>query len=162
MPAHLPSFLSSIQTDWIIIAAVLILVAAYTLRFGTDIPAALALALPSANVLDSLLPHAAFLGSLSGSLSSSAAQAGIFLAFAAALTFLFSRVISTFGAGSGSFFAAIFASAAMTIMLLTFWVQLPALETLWHFGPSIQAAFAEQYRFWWMVGSFVALAVARF
>lgn len=161
MTPQMPAFLSSIPIDWIVIGAAFILIAAFILRFGTDIPAALTLALPSASMLDALLPHAAFIGTALKSFSTPMEQAGIFVVLVVILTFLFARVISTFGAGANSFMAAGCASLATIIMLLIFWTQLLALAAVWHFGSPIQSFFVEQYRFWWIAGSFILLAVAR-
>ena len=56
---------------------------------------------------------------------------------------------------------ALITGIASAIVLVVIWLQVPGLEAVWAFGSQVQAVFGEAYRFWWLAGSYIALAVVR-
>ncbi|HUO50754.1 MAG TPA: hypothetical protein VMU25_04300 [Candidatus Paceibacterota bacterium] len=151
------SALSIIPTDWIIIACAFILIAADALRGGSMRAASIALALPIALYLFSSIPQTFFLGNFAKQLSNPYAQAGMFAFLAAIIFICIHQMILTFDISS-SFTSSAISALAAVILILVVWVQLPALGQIWHFGPLIQSIFGEQYRAFWIVGSYLALA----
>ncbi|HWP61563.1 MAG TPA: hypothetical protein VN495_03095, partial [Candidatus Paceibacterota bacterium] len=74
---------------------------------------------------------------------------------------LCNRIIGmNFGAGAAPF-SSIAIGFATTAIVVVFWLQVPALSTIWHFGPAVSSVFAAQYAFWWLLGSYVVLAGLR-
>ena len=71
------------------------------------------------------------------------------------------RIIGSYGMTGAFPVQATLGGIAAAIIVLVFWLQIPALDTLWHFGPQVQAVFAEKYRLLWIIGAFLALAFAR-
>jgi hypothetical protein len=71
-----------------------------------------------------------------------------------------SKIILAFDLGGG-IFPAILCGVAVILFLLIIWVQVPALSNVWSFSPSIQAAFGDQFRFYWASFALALLALAR-
>jgi cation transport ATPase len=146
--------------DWILIGGVTVLVALDALRSGSARAVSLALSLPATLFVMNAIPESFFLGPLVATYTAPVVQIVLFLIV---LTLLFWATYRTvFSASDGgqvlqSLIIGMAASAALVIV----WIQVPGLEYLWHFGDQVQAAFAPAYRFWWLVGVFLALAFAR-
>jgi len=154
--------LGHMSFDWIIIIALIVLVAGESLRSGTNKAIALSLALPLGYVMYGFLQNAAFLqNSLAGEAANPTAQAVIFLGLLIVAFLLVYRCVSFYGASSGGMFGSAVVGISTVIILLVFWLQVPALSTLWKFGPQIQSVFAEAYRFWWLIGAYFVLAAFR-
>ncbi len=147
-------------TDWIIIGALAIFVALDALRSGTARAAALMLSLPVALFVTNALPQAMFLGPLSAQITAPLAQVGIFIVIAVLLYFVAHRAIFAFSEGGGVV-QALIAGGATVVVLLIIWLQVPALQSIWNFGPSVQMIFGEAYRFWWLAISYAALGFVR-
>ena len=154
------SFASTIPIDWIILGALAILFSIDALRAGPAKISALALALPSAMLISGLLPGAAFLGSIVSQFSTPFLQGALFLAIAAGLYILVRRMDASYG-GEGQPFQALLAGCAGTAILMVVWLQIPALTALWAFGSDIVGVFGTTYAFWWLIGSYAALAAVR-
>lgn len=119
--------------------------------------ASLALALPIALYIFGAIPQTYFLGDFAKQLANPYAQAGIFALLAAIIFTCIHQMILTFDVSS-SFTSSAVSGLAAVIMILVVWVQLPALEQIWHFGPQIHAIFGASYRVFWIVASYLALA----
>ena len=152
---------SGLQADWVIIATFTLFASLDVVAYGARRECALALALPLAGGLFTMLSQAVVIGPWLGGLTWIYAQGCVFLA----LTFLIFFVINQLNfAEAGEFgrpLLAGLAGIALTAILIVVWLSIPALQTLWQFGPSVQALFAEQYRFFWLAGSFLVLAFTR-
>ncbi|OGG56442.1 hypothetical protein A3D71_01415 [Candidatus Kaiserbacteria bacterium RIFCSPHIGHO2_02_FULL_55_20] len=159
--ASISSVFANWPTDWIILGVVAAVIAAECLRAGTNRAASLGLALPLALLLSSALPSAALLGGVLKQAQAPAGQAIIFLVLVIFSYFLANRILSFFSDSSGKPVQALIAGIATAVLLVVFWFQVPALDSLWHFGQQVTAVFGESYRFWWLAGSYIALAVVR-
>ena len=151
---------SALPVDWLIIAALVILIAFDSLRSGTARAAALALALPATMLLTSVLPKAFFLGPLSEGFKLPTGQLLIFGAVFVVLYIACYRTIFAFADGGGVL-QSLLAGFGATIILIVVWLEVPALGALWHLGDQVQAVFGETYRFWWLAGAYIALAFVR-
>lgn len=158
--ASVSSIFTHWPTDWILIGAFTAFAALDAMRTGPARAAALVLSLPASLLLVEELPEAFLAGSLSAQLASPLAQAGIFAAVAVVLYFAIHRLIFTFSNGLGPI-QALLTGLAATIVLVVVWLQVPGFDAIWHFGDQVQAVFGEAYRFWWLLGSFIALAAVR-
>ncbi|MDO8514104.1 MAG: hypothetical protein Q7S50_01010 [bacterium] len=147
-------------TDWIIIGAFAAFAALDTMRSGTARAAALMLSLPATLFLVGVLPKAALIGPASAQFTAPLAQLAIFAVIFAALYVVAHRAIFTYSDGA-SVVQALIAGLAATIVLVVVFLQIPALQSLWHVGGSVQMVFGEAYRFWWLVGAYSALAFVR-
>jgi len=147
-------------TDWILIGAFAVFAALDAMRTGPARAAALSLSLPVALLLLQELPKAFLVGSASTQLASSLAQVGVFVALAVVMYFVVYRIIFAFSNGLGPI-QALLAGLAAAIVLVVVWLQVPALDSVWHFGDQVQAVFGTAYRFWWLIGSYIALAAVR-
>lgn len=149
--------------DWIIIGVLFVVLLVAAFRTGARHLAAVALALPAAYALDSVIAHAAFLSSSIGQLSTSSpiSQALLFIGLLVLMLVIVMRIGLSFGSESGAPIQAVLAAIGTTAILLSFWMLVPALAIFWHFGSQVQAIFAGQYLFWWLTGGYASLAAAR-
>jgi len=154
-------FFSGVPLDWVVIVVFVIIMSADALRGGPSRATALALALPLTLIVASALPDARLMGSIASQLNTPLIAAllhGILLVIVFICMY---RITDTYGADSSHPVQAVFSGVAVAAIAVVIWLQIPALDSVWHFGPQIQAIFGEAYRFWWLLVSFVALAFAR-
>ena len=147
-------------SDWIIITAVMLLVALESFRAGTARAAALGLSLPIALYLFEALQKAYLLSALLEKIPVSYGKAIIFAVLFVVVFFFVGRIISSFDVGGGAV-PAVLSSAAAVIFLILVWSQVSALHDVWHFGVAIETAFGDQFRFFWATGALGILAFAR-
>ncbi len=158
--SSLSLFFSQWPTDWILIGAFASFAAFDAMRSGPARAAALVLSLPAALLFMEKLPSALFLGPLAAQFTTPLDQLATFTALTAALYFVIHRLISKYSNGLEPI-QALLAGLAATAVLVVVWLQVPSLDVVWVFGDQVQAAFGAGYRFWWLVGSFIALASVR-
>lgn len=153
---------TGVPYDWFALGGFLILVALDSLRSGIGRACAIALALPMAAWLYSLVPTSVGIGAVSVLDASPNMQLATFgvIAF---ITYLIVRRIALeyIESGRGEPIQAILAGGAATAVLIVVWLQLPMTDQIWQLSPSVEAAFSEQYRLFWLMGSYIALAFAR-
>lgn len=147
-------------TDWITIGAFAAFVALDSLRNGPARAASVALALPATLLLVGALPQALFLASFSLQFETPVGQLIIFAIVFGLLFFAIHRVVFNFSESRGPL-QALMAGLAAAVILVVVWLQVPALQSVWDFGPQVEAVFGETYRFWWLVASYVALVFTR-
>ena len=147
-------------TDWIVLGAAAALLSLDALRSGPARAATLALVLPAALLLMQLLPRAAFVGSVIAGFDNAFKDLIIFSVISVLLYIVIHKIIFSFSDSDGPL-PALIAGVSAAIVLIVVWLQVPALGTLWHFGPQVQAVFAESYRFWWLLVAYAGLAFAR-
>ena len=146
--------------DWILIGALVAFAALDAMRSGSTRAASLTLSLPVSLLLLQELPKAFLVGPLASPSAQPIQQLVIFLLIAAAMYVAAHKMIFTFSNGTGPVQALVTGLAA-TIVLVIVWLQVPALQTVWHFGPQVGMVFGAAYRFWWLLGSYAALAFVR-
>jgi len=151
------SALSAIPLDWIVIVAFFIIVSADALRAGSTHASALALSLPISSLLFKLVPQTILIGTLTASFKSEIEQVIIFAIIEVILFVCFNQMFFAYDRYTSLFSAAISGLAA-TIVLVAVWVQVPVLESLWQFGPSVQGIFAASYVLLWFIFAYLALA----
>jgi hypothetical protein len=127
---------------------------------GSAVAVTLTLAAPLALLVTQALSSAAFLGSVAQQFPTGTPQALLFLAVLIAVSILIHRITSSFSDGGGML-TSLVAGLAVTAVLIVVWIQVPALQSLWHFGPQVQAVFGAAYRFWWLLSALLALAFVR-
>lgn len=157
----LVSVFSNVPLDWVIIAVFAIIMTADALRGGPSRATALALALPLTLLVANSLPDARLMGGVAAQLTSPVIGAvfdGILLVV---LFICMYRITDTFGVDSAHPVQALFSGLAVAAIAVVIWLQIPALDGVWHFGPQIQAIFGEVYRFWWLLIAYIAIAFAR-
>lgn len=155
------SAVMSLPIDWVIIAGFAVLAMFDVLKNGSARVSALALALPAALLLTSTFPRAAFLDQVATQASTPLLSGIIFLIFVVALYFLLRRMDASYSGEYGQPLQAVMAGCAGTAILVVVWLEVPALQSLWQFGSDVQAIFGDQYRFWWLIGSYASLAFVR-
>ncbi len=153
--------LSRWPLEWSVLGIFLLIVSAENVRAGTNKATSLALALPLAYLLFGIAQHAAGLQTVLAQLQGPAAQAALFGALTM-LSYLFvHRAVSFFGTSSAQILPALLAGIATTVIVLVFWMQVAALDSIWRFSAQIQSIFGETYRFWWLLAAYLLLALAR-
>lgn len=150
--------LSSIPIDWIVIVSFAILIAFDAIRSGAGRACALALSLPTTLFLISELPQAKVLSGITGQFATPALKAILFGIVFAASYILVRRMSSPYRNNNGASIQAIIAGVATVAIVIVVWLQVPELQSIWHFGSQVQSVFGEAYRFWWVAGAFAALA----
>jgi hypothetical protein len=117
--------------------------------------------MPLSTLFESLLAHTAVVGNTISSLSSPAAQCGVFVALFVVSYVLINRIIGVFGNIAGGLLFSLLASVSATIVTIVTLLQVSSVQTLWHFSPQTQALFGTPVAFVWIVGAYVALAFVR-
>lgn len=154
-------FFTSVPIDGFILGGILVFVGLDALRSGIGRACALAVALPVALFLHSLFDSTVFFGSMDF-FSTSTGSVGVFAALLVASYILMRRIGLNFvDGGMGQPVQALLAGAAVTVIFAVVWLQLPLLDSLWHFDTHVSALFAEAYRLLWLLGAYAALAFAR-
>lgn len=154
------SLFTAMPMDWLILGVLIIVLALDSLRSGIGRSLTIAVALPLAFVLFSLLPGS-FIGS-SDFLASPTVQAGVFGVFFVAMYFLVRRMGFDFiDSGMGQPLQAIIAGAAVAVIAACIWLQEPVLSDFWTLSDQIASVFAESFRLVWLAGAYAALAFAR-
>lgn len=150
---------NSIPLDYFLLGGVFLALALDSLRSGIGRAAALAVALPLALVVHSLLGQASFIG---GMVTDDVVSTGVLLVIVAAMYLLVRRIgLDFLDGGMGQPVQAIIASSAATIVFAIVWLQAESLHSFWNFGDQIQAVFAASWRFFWLIGAYAMLAFAR-
>jgi hypothetical protein len=147
-------------TDWIIIGAFAAVIALDTMRSGSARAATLALVAPLSLLMVNMVPQAFIAGQVSQQLTAPAAQVLLFAVIFGVLFLVIHRIIFSFSENGGPI-QALIAGLSATAVFVVVWLQVPALESLWHFGPQVQLVFGEVYRLWWLIGAYIALAFVR-
>lgn len=151
---------SHVPLDWVVLAVVAVVIAFDATRSGTSRAAALALSLPLSVFFYTLVAQTAVLATISGQFAQSLEKAAFFGIIFVVLFLLMYRV--SYGSFGGvGIVPGVIAGVAAAIVLAVTWLQVPALQSVWQFGTVAQAIFAAQYRFWWLLGAYIALAGAR-
>lgn len=159
--ASINVFFSHIPTDWIIIVILAILIAFDAMRAGTDRACAFALSLPATLFIAAELSSAGFLSGFAAQFTSPVLQAALFGVVFVLTYFLVHRMSVQRARSGGQVVQALMAGIAATTVLVVVWLIVPELQSVWHFGPQVQAVFGELYRFWWIIVSYAALAFIR-
>ena len=158
------SFTSVVEnwpTDWIILGAFAALAAFDTLRAGSSRVAALSLALPISAVTYGEISHTFPISSFLTQISSPVVQGALFAILLVIFFLLMRRIVGLWGDLSAGPLPALIAGLACAVIAITIWLQIPILDSLWHFGTHVQAIFGQDYRLSWLLGAFAALAYVR-
>ncbi len=150
---------SQFPIDWAIVIVFFIIVTFDALRSGPSRAATISLAWPIALFAFGLLPQTFLIGKIFLTIQSQSpiAQAAVFLILLVGFFALIYRTTHIFGSSNGFLFA-LLAGMSATIITITLWLQEPALQVIWHFGPQIQMIFGGAYTLFWLIGSYIALA----
>jgi hypothetical protein len=149
--------LESIPVDWIIIGVFFLLVAADALRGGSSHAMAFCLSLPISLLIFQSITKTIALGALDAQMQLPLEQAVLFLIIEAVLFVCVNQMLFSFEHYT-SLLSSSVAAFASTIVLLVVWIQIPVLQSIWHFGPQIQIIFGQSYRLFWLLASYLALA----
>ncbi len=146
---------------WFFLGGFFVVLVLDSLRKGTARATALALALPFAGFLTTLIPQTAFLKDVTF-VSQGYGPLTVFGTLFLVSYFLFRRMgIEHFESGIGEPIQSLMASLAASVVLILVWVHTPALSGFWTLGEPFSSLFAESYRLFWLLGSYLALAFAR-
>ncbi len=154
-------FFLALPADWIIISSFALVLLIDALRVGSSRISTLAIAALLSLLIESAVTSAAFLGPVVAQLSTPVLQAAFFGILFVLTYILIRRVFIDYGELHGQPLQAIFAAIAVTIIIVVVWLQVPALDAVWHFGDQVRAVFSEAFRFWWLLVSLAALAFAK-
>lgn len=154
------SSLTALPIDWLIIGVFAALLSFDAMRSGSARAAALAIALPLTQILLAALPSAIFAGSIASQFPEGRGQALLFAIVFALLFLAVYRIVYSFS-DMGGMLQGVIAGVSAAAIAVVIWLQVPALESVWHFGPQVHALFGEPYRFWWLVAAYFGLASFR-
>jgi hypothetical protein len=153
---------TGIPIDWIVLGVLVVIIAIDSLRSGIGRACAIALALPLAVLMYSLVETTAVLGSI-GALSATPMAQAITFGVIAVVCYLLTRrmALEYVESGTGEPVQALLAGGAATVVFIIAWQQVPALQSVWHLSDQVSAIFSESYRLIWLLGAYLALAFAR-
>ncbi|HEY4514373.1 MAG TPA: hypothetical protein VJH69_03575 [Candidatus Paceibacterota bacterium] len=155
------TYFSYIPFDWIIIGLVAILIAIDAIRSGPSRAISLSIAIPISFFLNSAFYGTKFLGALSAKISSPLSQAALFIALLVVIYLLVRRMMDQYGNSGGTLTQAAICGISSSVLFLVIWIEVPSLESIWKFGPQVQAIFGGAYQFWWTLGAYSVLAFSR-
>lgn len=156
------SFFSNLPMGWLILGGLVIVLALDSLRSGVGRAIALSLSLPVAFVLFSLAQKTVILSSVTGLFANSLTKTAVFAIFVVALYFLIRRMGHDYmDGGMGEPIQSLFAGLSVAIVFVCVWLQLPELKETFALGGQIEMFFGEQFRLWWLLAAYGALAFAR-
>jgi len=149
----------AVPLDYFILGGIAIVIALDAMRSGIGRAAALVVALTAALFFSSLLSDTAF---IAGALSSPTVEILALCALVAANYFFLRRIgLEYLSGGIGQPLQAAIAGVCVAIVCVIVWLSTPAFSEYWEFSRQIQSTFAEQFRLFWLIGAFGALAFAR-
>ncbi|MEK7155561.1 MAG: hypothetical protein AAB734_01645 [Patescibacteria group bacterium] len=152
---------AAVPLDYFLLGAVAVVVALDTMRSGIGRAAALAVALPVALLLHSLLGTTAFIGNIAA-LDSGMMQAAVFGAILALSYLLVRRMgLEYVDGGMGQPIQSLIAGVALAVIFAVIWQESAVLGVLWQFDSPVTSLFAGSYRLFWLLGAYAALAFAR-
>jgi hypothetical protein len=158
---NIQEFFGSLPLDWIVLSVIVIVVALDSLRSGIGRALAVSVALPLTYLLFTLA-DSAFLTWAQGLFSTPFMQVAVFAALFVAVYVLVRRMgLDYVDSGMGEPVQAILAGVATAVVFVCIWLQEPVLGNLWQMSGQIVTAFSEQFRLWWLLGAYAALAFAR-
>jgi len=155
------SFFTQLPADWIVLGAFVIIAALDVMRSGAKRVCTLALALPAAALVFSVLQNAAIIGDISRQFSSPVLQGVLFAIVFVVMYILVGSIGISYGSESGRPLQAALGGIAAAAIIIVIWMGTPVLNDLWNFGTQVQLIFGEAYRFWWLIGSYATLAFVR-
>lgn len=155
------STLSQWPADWVILGTFAIIVAIDSIRSGSNRAVSLGIAFPLAYATLGTFAQAAFLGPLMAQLTSPYAGAVLFGALLIGYYACTRRIIGFFADTRRHTTQALLAAVACTGIAATVWLQVPALDVVWHFGSMVHMVFGQSFRLWWYLGSFAVFAYVR-
>ena len=153
--------LSNLPIEWLLIGVFAALIALWIAAYGAREACAVALAAPLASFMTALMRETYGLQNLLQRVNLPHMDVIVFLALFIVLVLLMSRIETAYGTESGQPLPAAAAGVATTAILLVVFMHEPVLQTLYIFGPQVQAVFAEPFQLFWLLGSFAALAFVR-
>lgn len=159
--ASTTAIFSNTPIDGVIVFILLVVIVIDALRSGTARAATLAVVFPLTVFVSGLLAHAAILGPMLDKLTSPYAQAAVFALLFGVLFFLVYRIMYALGGSGSTPTVSIAAGISATIITLVMWLQVPALQSVWHFGPTIATVFGAAYAFWWLIAGYLLMAFVR-
>ena len=109
-------------------------------------------------VLDTL-PNTFFVSKITHQLSGSLVQLVLALATFLVLFILVYRTLSGGFLRSALPVTALVASFAATVIVVVFLNSILGQNSIWHFGPQVQAIFGATYGLYWILVSYLALAL---
>ena len=152
---------SSIPKDWLILGIFALFASFDAVHSGARRICILALSLPATVFLINSLPDSAVLGSIAGQFSTPVLGAVLFFIVLVIMYVIVGRIGIAFGGEAGQTLQAALAGVALSALVVTFWIQIPPLDYIWHFGTQVQSIFGESHRFLWLLGSYATIAFVR-
>ncbi|KKW18999.1 MAG: hypothetical protein UY63_C0025G0002 [Parcubacteria group bacterium GW2011_GWA2_51_10] len=151
------NFFSGLPLDFVVIAGVLVLVFFATLRKSSR-AVVLALAFLTAIPLQEAAAHSGIIKKIYT--QTQYAELLLVVLVLLASYILIARILGN-GVGAPQMVPRLVGAVAATVIVVVVWLEIPVLDSLWHFSDQMRAVFGESSRLWWILGSLVALAYAR-
>lgn len=151
--AHLPF-------DWVVAVIVLVIIAIDAFRSGTARATAIVLASIATITILTLLQSTVIVGKMTGSIPSTIARAVLEDGIWVLAWILSYRIIDGRKYPQGLLIAIPVAVAAVASILVV-WVHSATLQSIWQSSVSVQTVFGAGYALYWLVASYVILAIAR-
>lgn len=152
-----------VSIDWIIITTVWVVILIDALRSGTTRAATLVVTLPISLYVADMLDKTFFVGPFVFEFmrfSPTFMQAGLFGVIVIVLALLMFRIVSL-SPRTNTTTTALIASLIAAVVLVVVWIQVPALQVLWHFGPQVESIFGIAYALYWILAGYVLMAFVR-
>jgi hypothetical protein len=153
--------LFGLSIDFIVIGGLVLLAVIVMMRSGTGHATALALSFPMAGLLYSAVPSAFLIGPFLEKMDAPGMDAVVYgLLFIVAVTLIY-RIVTCYDSLTGGSILGILTGISVTILLITTWLQIPALSDLYQLTPPLPTIFAVQFRLYWTIVALGILSYVR-
>ena len=163
---HVPTaitvpYVGIIQTDWLIIGLLIIILVSVAVRWGTSRACVVAVTLPVSVFMFSLINDSVGTAAIVSHVTSPLMQSLVFLGILVFVYIMTYRMYRGYiGEGEGLWLAFL-AGLATSFVVLVVWIHTPALGSIWEFSSQIKSVFGSSYAFWWMIISLFTLGYVR-
>lgn len=154
-------YIGIIQTDWVIIGLLMIILVAAAVRWGTSRACVIAVTMPISTFLYSLMSESIGTSSLSSHLTSPLLQSLVFIGLLVFVYIMTHRMYRSYIGEGERFWLALLAGLATGLVVLVVWVHTPILASIWDFSAQTKGIFGPSYAFWWIVVSLFTLGYVR-
>ena len=163
---HIPTsfiapYVGVIQTDWLIIGFLLIVLVAVASKWGTARACVIAVTMPVSAFMFSLINDSVGTATIVSRFGSPLTQTLEFVGILVFVYIMTHRMYRSY-TGEGERISLAFLSGIATIaVVMVVWIHTPALGIIWDFSSQTKSVFGTNYAFWWMIISLLTLGYVR-
>ena len=163
---HVPNaivapYIGTIQTDWLIIGLLLVILVATAVKWGTARACVVAVTMPVSAFLFSLINDSIGTSAIVSHFNAPFTQSLEFIGIIVFVYIMTHRMYRSYSGDGEGLWLAFLAGLATSFVVLVVWIHTPALGIIWEFSSQTKNVFGTNYAFWWMIISLFTLGYVR-